>query len=235
MRYSGMLLALLLHFSAEAQSFEYPAIKAEAGTVFQFIPEKWILFDSATGDLNKDGLKDMVMVIQLRDSISFYIPGEENTDTVITQPRILLILFRMAGKDSYRLMIQQNSFIPLYDSPLTDDPLVGISIKNSVISFQFHYFQSMGSWYISNNAYRFRYQQGQFVLIGADELTAHRATGEMETRSVNFITRKYIHTTGKNISGRNEQIKSTWKKIPEAKPILLQDLKSSELYRLFSN
>ncbi len=234
MKYAGLLIVLLLHYAAGAQSFEYPIIKAEAGTPLQFIPEKWILRDSATGDLNKDGLKDVVLIIQLRDSIPIYTIEGDNADTVITQPRMLLILFRLSDPDMYRLVVQQNSFIPLHDSPLMEDPLDGITIRNSVISFQFHYFQSMGSWYISNNVYRFRYQHGQFELIGADEMTANRASGEMETRSINFITGKENYVTGKNFTGRNEHIKSTWKKIPDSKPVLLQALKNSELYKLFS-
>ena len=59
----------------------------------------------------------------------------------------------------------------------------------------------MGSWYVTNSAYKFRYQQHQFVLIGADNFSFHRATQDFEDYSYNFLTKKRVLTKGNDDKG----------------------------------
>lgn len=233
MRYSGLIFVLFLSVTTSAQPFTYPVISSEAATISSIIPEKWFIRDSVSGDLNHDGVSDLVLIIQLKDSVTISITTQDITDTFITQPRILLLLFRAGESEYYRLIAQQNSFIPLHDSPVIEDPLDRTTIINAVINFNFHYFYTSGSWIISNNTYRIRYQQEQFVLIGAEEMNVNRSTGEMETCSINFLTGKMYRVTGKNISGKNEHLKSVWKKLPDKEPIQLRFLNSRDIYRYF--
>jgi len=46
------------------------------------------------------------------------------------------------------------------------------------------------------SAYKFKYINGEFALIGADKTESMRNTGETETRSYNFLTNKMSVTTG---------------------------------------
>jgi hypothetical protein len=68
----------------------------------------------------------------------------------------------------------------------------------------------MGSWYVTNAVYKFRYQQEQFVLIGADHSSFHRATHDFEDYSYNFLTKKRVWIKGNDNKGTK---KTTWKSL----------------------
>jgi hypothetical protein len=63
---------------------------------------------------------------------------------------------------------------------------------------------------MSKSTYKFRYQNYIFELIGADSYSLHRATGETETRSYNFMTNR-VKTTKGNMSV--EETSTTWRKL----------------------
>lgn len=187
------------------QKFSYPSIKVAGQSITDFVPAGWTIFESAYGDLNKDGVKDAVIVIQHKDSISMVNSLE---DSVLTQPRMLLILFKKPVDSSFKLVEQSNSFILKHDNPAMDDPFQKLSIKNGILEIKYHLFYNMGSWYVTNTAYKFRYQQGQFVLIGADNSSFHRATHDFEDYSYNFLTKKRVLTKGNDNKGNK---KTSWK------------------------
>ena len=124
------------------------------------MPISWTILDSAYGDLNKDGIKDATIILQHKDSVSVI---NDLQDTVLTQPRILIILFKNRFESSFALIEQNSSFILKYDNSAMDDPYQEMAIKNGVLEIKFHLFYNMGSWYVTNSAYKFRYQQHQFV------------------------------------------------------------------------
>jgi len=186
------------------QCFSYPSIKSNGKAVTDFAPTDWIILDSAYGDLNKDGLKDAAIILQHKDSVAL----AENEDTVLTQPRILLILFKNPNNNGYRLTEQSNSFILKHDNSAMDDPYQAMAIAKGVLEVKFRFFYNIGSWYITAARYTFRYQQGQFVLIGADNFSFHRATHDYEDYSYNFLTKKRILTKGND----NERTKKSMSK-----------------------
>ena len=126
------LVLILVIFAnvGHAQQFSYPSIKASANTIDEFIPKGWTILDSATGDLNKDNLDDAAIVLLHKDSVSWV--SSEN-DTTITQPRILIILFKdQAG--GYTLAEQSNTFI-LIDAAnaYSDNPFEDIIISTKLL------------------------------------------------------------------------------------------------------
>lgn len=190
---------LIIYFSISyGQNFFYPSIKATGQSIIDFVPTGWTILDSAYGDLNKDGTKDAAIIIQHRDSISLV---NSLGDTVLTQPRILLVLFRKPSENSFNLIEQSNSFILKHDDSAMDDPYQELAINNGTLEIRFYLFYNMGSWYVTNAAYKFRYQQGQFLLIGADNSSFHRATQDFEDYSYNFLTKKRTLTKGNHNKG----------------------------------
>ena len=167
-----------------------------------FIPSGWNILDSATGDLNGDELLDAVVVLQFEDSVEIL---KTEGETVLTQPRILIILFRSVSENNFYLKEQSNSFVLNHDNSAMDDPFRDISISKRVLTIRFQLFYSAGSWHTTNSAYKFRYEGNQFVLIGADKYSIHRASHDYEDYSYNFLTKKLIVTNGNDTRGPKKQ------------------------------
>ena len=191
------------------QSFSYPHIETQGKTIADFIPKGWTLLDSTTGDLNNDRQNDLAFVIQYRDSISLVSTEDNFPDTVITQPRVLVIAFYNPARKEYELIEQSNTFILNHDNPGMDEPFQKISISKGILQIDFQIFMNMGGWEMSDNSYKFRYLDNEFLLIGADYNSTNRASGETEYRSYNFLTKKVKTTTG-NFSISKQ--KTVWRK-----------------------
>lgn len=187
------------------QGFSYPTINAKGQRVDDFIPAGWKIHDSATGDLNKDNLNDVAIILQHTDSI---VVVKDVEDTVITQPRMLLILFKNSTDNFFTLIEQSNSFILNHENPTMDDPFHELNIYAGILEIKFRLFYNLGSWYIDIASYKFRHQKQEFVLIGADYFSFHRATMDFEEYSYNFLTKKRSLTTGNDNKGKK---KTTWK------------------------
>ena len=202
---------LIIQF-AFGQNFSYPKINCQGKNIESFIPSGWTLLDSAKGDLNNDKCKDVALVIQCKDSIF-------DEDSILTQPRMLLIIFYNKAKKRYDLVEQSESFILTNNEYCVEDPYSSISISNKgVLKVEFSFWNPSES---SGNSYKFRYQNNEFVLIGADDTYIQRILGDFEETSYNFLTKKAKITTG-NIDVEQRNI--VWK------TIVLNELKTLKTF-----
>ena len=204
------------------QNFSYPAVSETGQTTRDFVPAGWTILDSATGDLNKDKLNDAIIVLQHTGSLLLIKPGEAMEDTVLMQPRMLVILFRNPKDNNFYLVEQNNSFILNHDDPSMDDPYQGINIYKGIFQINFHRFYNMGSWYTTKTHYKFRYQNTRFILIGASYFTIHRSTLDFEDYSYNFLTKKRSLIKGND----NNRIKKTY-----WKPIKIDALRTLKIFK----
>lgn len=207
MRLFLTFISTFLFVFSYGQHFSYPTIKMGGERISDFVPTDWIILDSIKGDLNKDYIDDVVIILQYRDSVTLV---NTEGDTTQTQPRILLILFKNTVTNSFELTDQSNSFILKHDNSAMEDPYQSLAINKGVLEITFNVFYNMGSWYVTNATYKFRYEQGQFVLIGADNSSFHRATHDYENYSYNFLTKKRALTKGNDNNGKE---KTTWKTV----------------------
>lgn len=219
-------------FFAVAQN-NSPQINTSGKNTLDFLPSGWKVIDSARGDLNKDSLPDWVLIIENTDQRNFVHNNGLGSDTLNANPRILLVLFKDKTTDNYRLVTQNNAFIPPPNdtvSPCLADPIAEtktITIKNGVLGLHFQYWLSCGSWFTSNHDYLFRYQNKQFELIGFNSMEFHRSSGEMSEYSINFSTKKLAHTEGGNMfEETTTKPKTTWKKFTLPKMMSLQQMDS---------
>ena len=201
---------ILIYGFTFGQEFSYPKINKQGKDINNFIPDGWLLLDSTRGDLNKDNHNDLVLIIQHKDSVLVINKNLEYIDSVITQPRVLIILFYNQRTNQYHLVEQSKSFILNHDNANMDDPYQDISIEKGILKIEFHIFMNMGGWGMSNNFYKFRYQNNDFVLIGADYNYINRGSGETEDRSYNFLNKKIKVTIG-TIESEKQQI--SWRTI----------------------
>jgi len=203
---------------------EYPTDFPEQGNKMEdFVPKHWSAIMKVDGDLNKDGLTDTALIVEQENPNNISIT--EYNDTLNTNPRALLVLFKQEN-GTYKLTAKNDKgFIepPKENSSLLDPLGEGdINIKNNTLRLNFQYFFSAGSWYITNVEYVFRYQNSHFELIGVETNSFHRATGEETIVSFNLSTNKLETTMGGNIfeEKENNPKKETETFIYNPKPIL---------------
>lgn len=212
-----ILMTLLISASAFGQDFkfpteaDYPTLEQYGQKAEDFVPKNWKIMAKAFGDLNGDKAPDGVLVV--KGSESKFLNkndglGEEIYDT---NPRMLIILFKNPLANRFELAAQSSTFVFVPDSPTMSEPFQSLKIKNGVIQLDFEIWYSAGSWGTSRASYKFRYQNGEFALIGADKTESMRNTGETETRSYNFLTKKMSVTTG-NFTPKTKD-KVIWRKV----------------------
>ena len=192
---------------------DYPQLTRTGRTPSDFVPTGFRVVEQTSGDLNGDRAADAAMVL-IGESKKFLNRNEGlGEDVYDTNPRVLLILFRKGA--GYRLAAQSNTFIIAPMSPVSSEPFQSIAIKKGVLHINLELWQSAGSWGMTNVTYKFKYTGGDFVLVGADRTDAMRNSGETETYSYNFLTRRVSISKG-NFSN-DKPGKVSWKTLGKIK------------------
>ena len=126
-----------------------------------FIPNDYDTLDDGVvrGDLNKDGIEDIVIVVGSKwEQDENW--SEKASDSNVA-PRLLIILF---GTDSGYVQIAKNDKAILCKDcgGIFGDPFAGIEINKNVLSIN-HYGGSNWRW---GYTHKFRFQDKEFFLIG---------------------------------------------------------------------
>ena len=202
----SFLLFIVCSFNLLAENFPQKASKVE-----DFIPKGWKKLIIEKGDLNKDKIDDVVLVIEKNDPKNFK-KNEESYQTSPENynPRIILVLFK--DKNSKYALVAKNdkgfiispgeayeSGLQNLESPDFDNDLSkSITIKNNTLRIftLADYIKAATS-----TTYIFRYQNNKFELIGLEYKYWHTSTDYAVdiACSINFSTKKLIGT--KDISG----------------------------------
>lgn len=185
-----------------------------------FVPKNWKIIAKAEGDLNTDRIADLVLVIEDTKEKNIVSNNGLGASTLNTNPRLLLVLFKN-NKNKFYLDEKNKINIPSegsIENPCLEDPFLsskGIEITKGLLKLSLRYWYSCGSWEMNVNDYTFRLKNNQFELIGYDTFSLHRASGEINRSSYNFLTKKKSFTTGENISTSPEEEKPIiqWSKI----------------------
>ena len=202
-------------------------------TVNDFIPKGWKVLLTARGDLNNDKLEDTAIVIEKDDKKNIKKNDSLGPEYLNLNPRALLVVFRQ--KDGTYILTGKNDkgFIQSEgdeENPTLMDTLDEISIKNNILKINFNYILSAGSWAASHTVYTFRFQNNRFELIGLDNNSYMRNSGEKEEFSLNFSTSKVKITTGGNISDKNlDKQKQQWKNVNIKKRYILNEMSNGTI------
>lgn len=192
-----LIVVLIAHISLYSQSefpwqmptvADYPKVKQFGKNPASFVPSGFKVVKSARGDLNGDGQKDIAMHIVGTSEKFLYTSKDGWVKEFDTNPRILLILFKESKKGGYRLVAQNNEFIPFPDSPSQSEPIQDLQIRKGVLHLDMEIWYSMGRWEAANLTYKFRFQNGDFYLIGTDREDYVRHDFMTNVSSYNFST-----------------------------------------------
>lgn len=181
------VVALMSISVCQAQDF-----RKSGKTIDRLVPETWER-DTVMGDLNKDGILDLVVAARYNDvEIVESDEDEEDmvSDTLHFVIRKLAIYF--GEKDgSYTLVKKSDDVLP--DDTDTEYHEISMSINaKGALILGYSEWRSMGSSTTGNVSTTFRYQDGDFYEIGYDAYEFSRMTGEGERVSINYLTHKKV-------------------------------------------
>ena len=174
---------LSLCFCLGAQAVE---LKPQGVSVEDIVPSGW-LHQEAQGDVNKDGIPDLV-IVATPDDVENTITRSDGYVYNFNQP-VLAIYFGTAQGQFHQWKAYDN-VIPADES---EDCHHDVSLEvtdRGVIRISIQLFCSAGSYGTSNDTYAYRYQNGNFFLIGMDREEMLRTTGTSTLVSENYLTWK---------------------------------------------
>lgn len=155
--------------------------------LLSLIPKGWHILEKvegepvkAVGDLNKDGINDIAVVI------------EEDKKAENEAPRRALLIAFGNKDNTYTLStIAENAILKADEGGIWGDPLEGISIDRGSVLIKF-YGGSNWRWY---RTYRFRFQNNDWYLIGAtlgSYFTGTTTIDNADEEDYNLLTGDFI-------------------------------------------
>lgn len=197
----------------------YPVVAAEAVSGAGFVPKGWALESQAAGDLNGDGLPDLVLVMLDQDPhnvVSF-----DGGDSLDTNPRLLVVALAKKG-GGYTRALQNHTLIERHEESNIDDPLQEPpTLSHGVFRVKLHFWASAGSWSGSERQFTFRYEGGCFRLIGYDYDHMMRDTQDTEVISINYLSGKVKQVSGNDQTGKSH---TKWSVLPKQGPLCLDQI-----------
>ena len=200
-----LALATLLPVQAVAQN-----LKTAGKGVADIVPGGW---ESTfkQGDLNHDGIADLVVIATPCNKEKMKVRNDGYVYN-FNQPVLAIYWGKKGG--GFSLFKQYGKVIPARASEfLSITPSVDITSKG-VLKISIEYFASAGSWEQPATTYQFRYQNGDFFLIGKDENVMTRNTGKTVETSENYLTGKRCVTTANAFNNKKPVVK--WSRLPKA-------------------
>jgi hypothetical protein len=218
-----VLAAFAMGAAAQAQDVAipevaFPILVAEAAGVEGFVPAGWKIEHRQLGDLNGDGLSDLMFVLIDDDPKNLVSDASFSENPLNTNPRILAVALAQKSK-SFKLVLQNHSLIPRIVEQVFEDPLQwdGSGISNGTMKVSLYGFG--GS--IWQPVLQFRYSRGHFELIGCERSSHDRFSGITTVTSANYLTGRVEVTTG---SIENDVTKTVTKKMKKAQLPRLEDI-----------
>jgi hypothetical protein len=178
-------LAIVLFLSA-THSGHAQSLAQQGTSIDDIVPAGW-LHEEAQGDLNKDGVPDLVVVttpvfkenLKTRDDGYVY---------NFNQP--ILAIYVGTEQGQKQLWKQYDNVIPADGNEnCSHDTNLEITSRGT-LRISIGIFCSMGSYGASTNTYTYRYQNDDFYLIGYDVEEMQRNTGSCSAVSENYLTWK---------------------------------------------
>lgn len=204
-----------------------PAFAAPPGLFANWVPNGWKIIAQKTGDLNRDGMDDVVLVAEETNPANFKKNPEALGPQILNlNPRRLIILLNTPN--GLKEVLSRDDLLPSQNEEnmaCLDDPLEagGVSIDRWNLVVKLQTWLSCGSYGVTNEKFTFRAEGNRFRLIGYDHSEFSRSTGEQSEFSINYLTGKKKIIEGLN-AFEDSKPKVVWKKIPTKRDFFLDKM-----------
>lgn len=190
-------------------------------SVSDFLPKGFIIHEEIKGDLNRDGIEDVVLLIKDTNKEQFVV--DEYRGKLDRNRRGIIILFNK--KDSFELALKN---LDCFSSEHEDGgvyyaPELAISIKNGNLNISYEHGR-YGSW-----MYVFKFINTDFKLIGYESVYRSNYAFDgiaFDEISINFLTKKKLIKEVIKVSSKGKEIyKESWKGIDVKQLAKLSEIK----------
>lgn len=183
------------------------------------IPKNYIVQEEIVGDLNKDGIADIVLLVKKKDEHNIV---ENSFGEMVDRNRRGIIIFFKKGNRLETVVQNLSCFASENEEGgVYFAPVLSLSINKGLLYVQYEHGR-YGYW-----TYTFRFQNSKFECIGFDNIIA-RGPVIMEKQSYNFSTMKkqIVVNTNEDAQEEGEEIfTETWYKIKAGKRLSLNEIK----------
>ena len=188
------------------------------------MPAGWKLEKQESGDLNKDGRDDLLLLLRLDDQKNILKNEGLGQNPFDTNPRILAVAFGNDAGKPFTLALENHTLIARPEDPVMEDPLSetgGAAIERGTLKVALYLFSSAGSWDTGTSSFSLRHGKRGFELIGFDRYSTRRNDGSVEEVSINYLTGKVRISTG---TIEDDKLKDKWRKLPKKRLLLIEEL-----------
>ena len=182
-----------------AQKQKKSQLAKEGRTIEEVVPNGWDI-QSATGDLNKDGIEDIVLIVRPNDPA--HIETRDDGFAYNFNPLFLAVYFGSPSGVYKRFKVWHDTVSGREDEYTDITNELSITPKGA-IDISVSSWSSMGTAATGGSTYRYRFQSGDFYLIGEESSGLNRMTGEGESTSINYLTGQKEITTGDMIEEKD--------------------------------
>lgn len=173
-------------------------------------PEGWETIMEESADLDKDGINDVVQIVRSLDE-EHTMKREDGYVYNFNEP--ILKIWHGSADGKFALWKEVKDFLPASEEFVTWDNAISITPKGAII-VSTSSFASAGSWSSDTYSHTYRYQNGDFYLIGADAQSLMRNTLDVIEVSWNFLTGKQqVKRYNVGVENSKPKERETWKTI----------------------
>lgn len=196
--------------AAKQENMETSLFKPEASEQDVF-PKDCDTVCFQLGDLNNDGIEDLVVVATPRDPKNMKV-RDDGYEYNFNKP-VLAVYF---GKEDgeYTLFKEYPNTLPGAEDEFTFVTVGSDITENGILKFGVEYFNSAGSSQSDNQSYLFKFQDNDFFLIGFDSQSYSRYSGEAETVNRDYLTHKELTTVFNMMDDKVKPVE-TWTDLPD--------------------
>lgn len=180
---------------ADNKKSDFDVLQKSGRISRELVPSDWENVSIAEGDLNKDGKKDLV-ILGLPTYKENMKTREDGYVYNFNSP-VIGIYLRDKDDFKYELFAQSDKIIPAMDEFMSIEEM-SVEIKsNGVLWIKYQDFHSAGTADVNTITCLYRFQDGDFYLIGEESKGFSRYTHATETTSYNYLTNKCVTTIKK--------------------------------------